>query len=271
MENRAELVSDLKGWCRGEGLDENRALLVLIPEDAPVAKVPEILQTVEGLGKICVVGRMYNMRRKKFMILCESKEIAAEEVPPWITPPGDEEAWPIIIVAEEETPETEEEFSQKLAGLLHAEGKTKEDLKSMLNTEESPTGPTESILRALGDLLDKMKPPTEQGSYRRLRLFSGTMPTPAGEEQFEHWLEQARLMVEECDCSLKEKRRRLMESLKGPALEIVRAARASDADVGPEECLEALEHAFGTAESGDDLYFAFRLMSRSQMRSCQTS
>ncbi|KAK0141197.1 hypothetical protein N1851_021790 [Merluccius polli] len=36
--------------------------------------------------------------------------------------------------------------------------------------------------------------------------------------------------------------------------------RASDPDVSPEDCLEALEHAFGTAESGEELYFAFRLL-----------
>ena len=136
-----------------------------------------------------------------------------------------------------------------------------EDLHSLFNTTgQQPPSPTESILRALGDLIDKTKSPSEQGSYRRLRLFSGTMPTPASEEQFEHWIEQARLMVEECDCSPKEKRRRLMESLKGSALEIVKAARASNPDVGPELCLEALEHVFGSAESADDLYFAFRLL-----------
>lgn len=56
------------------------------------------------------------------------------------------------------------------------------------------------------------------------------------------------------------KRQRLMESLRGPALDTVKAARASDPDVSPEDCLEALEHAFGTAESGEELYFAFHLL-----------
>lgn len=51
-----------------------------------------------------------------------------------------------------------------------------------------------------------------------------------------------------------------MESLRGPALDILKSARASDPNVSPEVCLEALEHAFGTAESGEELYFAFRLM-----------
>lgn len=33
----------------------------------------------------------------------------------------------------------------------------------------------------------------------------------------------------------------------------------SDPDVSPNKCLEVLENAFGLAESGDDLYFAFRM------------
>lgn len=66
-------------------------------------------------------------------------------------------------------------------------------------------------------------------------------------------------MVEESGGSPKDKRRKIMESLKGPALEVIRAVRLSDPDVTPEKCLEALESAFGLAELGDDLYFTFRL------------
>lgn len=55
---------------------------------------------------------------------------------------------------------------------------------------------------AVGDLLGKtMKPTNENNAFRRLRMFSGNLPTPAGEESLDHWLEQARLMIEECDCS----------------------------------------------------------------------
>lgn len=50
-----------------------------------------------------------------------------------------------------------------------------------------PASPPEAILRAVGDLLDKSaKPSVESGGYRRLRIFSDTVPTPAGEEQFDH-------------------------------------------------------------------------------------
>lgn len=88
---------------------------------------------------------------------------------------------------------------------------------------------------------------------------SSSVESPTREEQLDHWMEQAYLMVKKGNCSPKEKRRRIMESLKGQALEVVKAVCLSDPDVTPERCLEAPESAFGQAESGDDLYFSFRL------------
>ena len=51
-----------------------------------------------------------------------------------------------------------------------------------------------------------------------------------------------------------------MESLKGPALAVVKAVRTADPEVSPAQCLEAIESAFGSAETVEDLYFAFRLL-----------
>ncbi|XP_037395031.1 paraneoplastic antigen Ma3-like [Pygocentrus nattereri] len=52
----------------------------------------------------------------------------------------------------------------------------------------------------------------------------------------------------------------IIESLKGPGLEIVRALRFTDPEAKPGEYLDALNCAFGSAESGEDLYFSFRLI-----------
>ncbi|KAM3873729.1 paraneoplastic antigen Ma1 homolog [Diretmus argenteus] len=258
--NRAELASELKSWGRGEGLDETHVLMIIVPEEVENTKIEETLQTIKCLGRVCVRGKNFSARLNRQMVLCECKEtIDKERVPPdvWSTDGG--EAWPIITIGE--APTAVEDFNHKLKWLLDAEGKTMEDLKSLFPGAHLPTSSTESILRAVGELLDKTtKPSSDGGSYFRLRPFSGILPTPAGEEPFDHWLEQAWLMVEDTDFSDKEKRRRTMASLKGPALEIAKAVRAVNPDTSPAECLKALESAFGSAESGDDLYFAFRLM-----------
>ncbi|RXN37556.1 paraneoplastic antigen Ma1-like protein [Labeo rohita] len=79
----------------------------------------------------------------------------------------------------------------------------------------------------------------------------------------ETWIEQARLMITECECSEKEKRQRIVESLKGPALELIRAVRFSNPEASALQYLEAVESTFGSSDSGEDLYFKFRLLRQS--------
>lgn len=67
-------------------------------------------------------------------------------------------------------------------------------------------------------------------------------------------------MLDECDGTVKEKKKRIVESVRGPAFEIIQAVRYNDSDASPEEYLVALENAFGITKSGEDLYFAFRSM-----------
>ncbi len=76
----------------------------------------------------------------------------------------------------------------------------------------------------------------------------------------DHWIEQAKMMITECECSEREKRRRVVESLKGPALAIIKAVRMSSPGASTLQYLEALESTFGSSESGEDLYFAFQLL-----------
>lgn len=67
-------------------------------------------------------------------------------------------------------------------------------------------------------------------------------------------------MVEECNYSNREKHTRIVESLKGPALDIIQAVRLNNMDADALEYLRALENVIGTPECGKDLYFAFRSM-----------
>lgn len=52
---------------------------------------------------------------------------------------------------------------------------------------------------------------------------------------------------------------------------MVKAVRTADPDVSPEQCLEAVEKAFGSAETAGDLYFAFRLLQQQLQESVQLS
>uniref|UniRef100_A0A3P8NZ75 CCHC-type domain-containing protein n=1 Tax=Astatotilapia calliptera TaxID=8154 RepID=A0A3P8NZ75_ASTCA len=255
----------LKRWCRGEGLEEAKALLVLVPEEVEIAQIEETLETIKCLGRVRVRGRLFHTPLSCLMVLCECKQsIPKDNAPKEVLDQHSGERWPIVTLNE---CAARDDFAVKLKSLLDTEGRTMEDIQSLFRSFAPPQrssdpsiNSTESVLQAVGDFLEKARKPQAEGGYRRLRLFSGNLPVPPSEDPFDHWLEQAWLMVEESDCTDKEKRRRLMESLKGPALEIAKSVRESDPEAGPVEYLEALESAFGSAESGDDLYFAFRLM-----------
>uniref|UniRef100_A0A8C5E1I7 Paraneoplastic antigen Ma1 homolog n=1 Tax=Gouania willdenowi TaxID=441366 RepID=A0A8C5E1I7_GOUWI len=254
------LADKLKKWCRGEALHASHALLIVVPEHTEIAVIEDTMQTIKCLGRVRVRGRIFGDTDDEVLVLCECREtVTAENVPQEVAAPEGLAAWPIITAFDKPNPHND--FNIKLNALLQTEGKTLNDVQALFTEAQHTPSPEESLIRAVADLIDKTnKPATESGGYRRLRIFSGIVPTPAGEEQFDYWLEQAYLMVEESDGSDKDKRRRIMESLKGPALEVIKAVRLSDPDVTPVKCLEALESAFGLAESGDDLYFSFRLL-----------
>ncbi len=48
--------------------------------------------------------------------------------------------------------------------------------------------------------------------------------------------------------------------MRGPALEIIQAVRFTNLEASPKEYLIAIESAFGSSESGEDMYFKFRAL-----------
>ncbi|CAI5659741.1 unnamed protein product [Oreochromis niloticus] len=95
-------------------------------------------------------------------------------------------------------------------------------------------------------------------SYRKLRMFSGVKPTPNGEEEYDAWAEQTTHLLEEWQCSDNIKKQRIVESLKGPAADIVRFLRVQKPTATSYDYMQILETAFGTTESASDLLVKFR-------------
>nr|XP_023659188.1 uncharacterized protein LOC111839473 [Paramormyrops kingsleyae] len=268
MSVRTKLALELRGWCRGLEINEAHSLLVVIPDSESVPaneQIEEIVQSIKCLGRVRVRGQAFSSELNSALVVCECKErVQKDRVPSEIVPVVGGDQWLIILAdltPSPDAPPSLSDFGDKLKALLRTEGRTVEDIYSLFPPARSLAGTTESVLSAVGEFLERSRKPfTEGGSYKRLRVFSGVLPTPGGEDSFEQWKEQALLFIEESDCSEREKRRRLVESLRGPAFEIVKAARTAKADITPAECVASLDDAFGSAESGEDLYFAFRLL-----------
>ncbi|XP_067266693.1 uncharacterized protein [Chanodichthys erythropterus] len=252
------LHAELSKWCKEAEIEETHAILLIgVPATTEVAIIEDTVQTVKVLGRVRVRDSKLGPSPGTLLVICECREVIdPARIPAELQRPDGEESWKVVVVPVDVSAS---EFSKKLSKFLTDEGKSMTDVQALFSPHSSSS--PESIIRAVGELLEKTtKSSGETNAYRRLRIFSGTIPMPSGEESLENWIEQARLMTEECECSEKEKRRRIMESVKGPALDIIKAVRLSSPEASASQYLEALENTFGTSESGEDLYFAFRLL-----------
>ena len=94
-----------------------------------------------------------------------------------------------------------------------------------------------------------LQPVLEKMGYKELGTFSGVEEPGHGEESFESWLEQANDMLHLWrHVSERERRRRLVESLRGPALDLLCGLLAEDPDLAAQDCLAALVQGFGNKD-----------------------
>ncbi|XP_030254960.1 paraneoplastic antigen Ma2-like [Sparus aurata] len=249
---------ELVNWCKGESVDVKHALLLYgVPEKNSKEDIEETAGTIKALGKVTVRGKMFHPQQQSLMVLCEcSEEIDPSKIPPEIMPISGGSGWKAVYYTEPQL----DKFEDKLLTFLQSEGKTLEDIQGLCTPTKEGSSNPEDIIRAVGDVMNRTNKQPDSHTYRRLRTFSGVSPTPAGEESLDNWLEQATLLVTEGECSDKEKRRRILESLKGPAFEIIQAVRLTQPDASPHEYIEAIESIFGTVESGEELYLSFRAL-----------
>ncbi|XP_034543149.1 paraneoplastic antigen Ma1 homolog [Notolabrus celidotus] len=247
---------ELINWCKGESVDLKHALLLYgVPEGVPTEDIEETAGTIKSLGRVAVRGKMFHPQQQSLMVLCECREeIHPSRIPPEIMPVSGGSGWKAVYYTEPQ----HDVFEEKLLTFLQGEGKTLEDIQGLsIPSKEGNSNPAD-IIRAVGDVMRRTNKQPDGHTYRRLRTFSGTGPTPAGEESLDNWLEQATLLVDEGECSDQGKRRRILESLKGPAFEIIQAVRLTQPDASPREYIEAIESIFGTVESAEELYLSFR-------------
>uniref|UniRef100_A0A671KR63 Paraneoplastic antigen Ma-like C-terminal domain-containing protein n=1 Tax=Sinocyclocheilus anshuiensis TaxID=1608454 RepID=A0A671KR63_9TELE len=207
---RENLNYTLSSWCKGEGLDPAHAILIAgVAEDVSISQIEELIVEAGGL-----------------LVLCECREeITPQIVPPEVRSDDDTTVWHIVVVdPRPDSSDASDDFVGKLQNFLQAEGKTVADLQDYVATPAPAKGTEEFFIHAMAEVMRQSnRSMVESHSYCRLRVFSGITPTPMGEEQVEYWLEQATVMIEGSDCPEKEKRRRIIESLRDPALEIVRS------------------------------------------------
>ncbi|CAL9697932.1 unnamed protein product [Knipowitschia caucasica] len=91
-------------------------------------------------------------------------------------------------------------------------------------------------------------------SQSRLRTFSGRLPKPNGEVDYDAWHTQVDLLLHDMSLSDSQKVRRILESLLSPAADIVKPLGTS---ATPKAYLIQLDSAFGVVEDGEELFATF--------------
>ncbi|XP_077388164.1 retrovirus-related Pol polyprotein from transposon 412 [Festucalex cinctus] len=254
-------LPNIHNWCRGEGVELAHSLIAQgIPEETRIEDIERVLETVKALGKVRVRGKMFDPESKSLTVLCECREeIDSTKIPPEVISNDRGDTWTLVLAEQEIRSDL---FSEKLDKFLQEEGKSLDDLQQLYSPSPPWNQNPESLIRAVSDALQPSRT-NESSSFRRLRTFSGISPTPVGEDSFDNWMEQAKFMSEEYEYTDKEKKRRIVESLKGPALEIIQAVRMSNPDASHVDYIQALDSTFGTTESGEELYLTFRALHQS--------
>ena len=110
------------------------------------------------------------------------------------------------------------------------------------------------IQKVVVEHIMRSEPSPSSYSQSRIRTFSGRLPKPNGEVDYDAWRTQVELL--RCDSSLSEnqKVRRILESLLSPAADIVRSLGTS---ASLSSYLEQLDAAFGVVEDGEELFATF--------------
>ena len=90
-------------------------------------------------------------------------------------------------------------------------------------------------------------------SPKRLRSFSGRMPKPPGEVDYETWCLHVELMFQD-GLPIDMQRRMILESLLSPALDIVRQLGPSSS---PLDYVRLLQSAYGLVDDGEEIFAKF--------------
>ncbi|XP_006905224.1 paraneoplastic antigen-like protein 5 [Pteropus alecto] len=242
----------LEDWCKGMDLDPRKALLIVgIPVECEEAEIKETVKA--GLQLLCnyrMLGRMFRREdssKAVFIELAEAVDFSA--IPSQI--PGRGGAWEVVV----QPRNPDDEFLTRLSYFLKGEGRRMVDVAQTLGYGTATEGMEPGVFPQVKPIV--LQPLKESMWYRKLKVFSGsTFPGP-GEESFEVWLEQVNEIMKVWQVSEIEKRRRLLESLRGPALSIIRVLRAHNDTMTAEQCLDALKQIFGSKEDHRTAQFKF--------------
>ncbi|XP_041528734.1 paraneoplastic antigen Ma2 [Microtus oregoni] len=244
-------VALLEGWCEIMSVDDQKALMVTgIPVNCGEPEIQAVLQeALKCVGNYRLLGKLFQKQDNTNAVLLELTEDTDMSVVPSEVQ-GKGGVWKVIF----KTPNQDTEFLQRLNLFLEKEGQTVAGMFRALKQQGVSPATTactspELLAHFVGQAMVHAPRPLLPVKYCKLRVFSGSTDPAPEEESFEVWLEQATEIAKEWPIPEAEKKRWVMESLRGPALDLMHIVQADNASISVEECLEAFKQVFGSLES----------------------
>ncbi|XP_006087769.1 paraneoplastic antigen-like protein 6B [Myotis lucifugus] len=233
-------VTMLQDWCRWMGISARRGLLILgIPEDCDEDELHESLEaSLWQMGHFEVLGKVFREEDNASAALVElDREVNYALVPREI--PGIGRPWTVVFVPRC----SGGDFLGRVFHFLEQQEQTVESVAEALGLGLRKVCWLRSVSQAI-------QPWVETVRYQPLGVFSGRDQPAPGEESFEAWLDHTTdMLLVWQGVSERERRRRLIEGLRGTALQVVHELLVENPARTAQDCLAALIQVFGDHES----------------------
>uniref|UniRef100_A0A2K5YP94 PNMA family member 6A n=1 Tax=Mandrillus leucophaeus TaxID=9568 RepID=A0A2K5YP94_MANLE len=222
-------VKMLQDWCRWMGVNARSGLLILgIPEDCDDAEFQESLEAaLWPMGHFTVLGKVFREEPPRPWSI--NYALVPREVP------GTGGPWNVVFV-----PCCSGEKFLGLGRVFHFPEQQGQMVESLAGARGVGLRRV-CWLRSIGQVV---QPWVEILRYQSLGVFSGRDQPAPGEEY--HTTDMLHVWE---GFSEKERRRRLLEGLRGTALQLVHALLAENPARTAQDCLAALVQVFGDSES----------------------
>ncbi|XP_063800283.1 paraneoplastic antigen Ma1 homolog [Pseudophryne corroboree] len=249
--------ADIFKWCREKGVDPLCSFglwgnLSGVSDEATL----RVVANMYDVSQPCLVDRWRGSNGDTFAFLVSNRHSLDRTLIPIRVVVGDAPGWKIQVIWPDGNDCMDEEATSggDSGTGAHAIGKCMTTVGVEAGGSENKDG---TVGTGVDVVVDKMVSQLErwhyEGGYRRLRMFSGIIPVPVGEETYDTWRETAVQHSEEWQCPEHVKRQRIVESLRGPAMGVIQATRRSKPTATLKDYIEALDFSFGTLEDVGDL------------------
>ncbi|MEE6516869.1 hypothetical protein FKM82_026683, partial [Ascaphus truei] len=244
----------VRDWARQQHTPSHRVVAVSqVPISLPLETLQTALRQLPGFSKARLVDVEIdkNPQWNTLLVDCHRDIVLMEPQAPQFlqlpnAPPGGS---PLIYPLVE--PQTEvQSLNLAITDPVSQEAELLRDMIQNLTEKISQLTPPPS----LPSLVEALTLASHSQNCRKLKTFSGVLPTPTGEEGIEPWKEHTTTVMEERSCTEAVKRQRLMECLKPPASTLASIHREQYLDLTSRLIVEFLTEAYGVTEDDGALW-----------------